>query len=240
MDGRYLKDCLSDFYLSLQPIVSFCKEVEKIEMYEVLLRSTSTNEFPKSDFLRLVYDEQANRLFLSWYKEKLTYFLSENPKIHVTLNLHPIQLSYAGTWTFLSTMKIFNQKLLIEITEHNTSVADSKVYREDILPGSLKRIQQLGFFVAFDDVGTGLNTLESVDLNIHQIEILKFSLLPFEKAEEEDKIEKAKKWASVARNKNKRFVVEGVESRNMSNQLVEANIFLQQGYLWSSKEMKIE
>ncbi|MFC4770713.1 EAL domain-containing protein [Enterococcus hermanniensis] len=240
MKNNYLKHGLSNFYLSLQPIVSFCEEAEEIEMYEVLLRSSITDEFPNIEFSQLVYDEQGNTFFLNWYAEKITNFLSTYSKIKLTFNLHPIQLSYAGTWTFLNTMKIFKKNILIEITEHNINISDSQRYYETILPESLKRIQLLGYFIAFDDVGIGLNTLESIDFNINQIEILKFSLLPFEREEITYKIQKAQKWAAIARGKNKRFIVEGVENKKLSKQLIEAKIFLQQGYLWSNKELKIK
>ena len=151
-----------DFYLLFQPIVNVetsktkvAKVNEKVDEYEVLLRSYKTDTFPSDEFHFILSHEEYYIIFMDWFSEKLEEKLNQHPEILLSVNFCLDQFQYIGSNQFLERFKSYSENILIEITEHfptrNPELLDS-------LPDILKKIKQYNYKIVIDDFTEGINT----------------------------------------------------------------------------------
>lgn len=216
------------FYLVYQPIVFVSEDLShQTQEYEVLLRSKATDRFPFLEFQELVQSGEAYDDFMHWYTDTLAEKLVECPTVHFSVNMQLDQFVYEGTSYFLTTLAPFASRIIIELTEHEPE----KLAQENIAK-CICQIRQAGFLIALDDVNTGANDIHFLAEHAKEIYRLKFSLIHFKELSDITIASLLEGWRHVAKTYKKEFVVEGIESKEVSKYLSEQGVCLQQGYLF--------
>lgn len=154
--------------------------------------------------------------------------VSKTKKI-INVNIQPQQLFYEETFNMLNKLAEHSSQLCIEITEYdtNSSIQDNSQF---FLLCMIKRLKKIGFLVALDDVGTGIHTLNNILPLLNEVDVIKFSILPFNKKTKDEGLFLASCWNKLAQAKGIEFVVEGIEDGEMEKELIECEAFLQQGF----------
>lgn len=225
---------VDELSLLFQPIVNISSDYSSETVgYEVLLRNSVTHVFPKIKFENFIQQDESNLKLLLWLRDQIVDIFKHLPNIQLHLNIHPQQLFFRSTWKFFEELSVFSSHINIELTEHVPIVnrLDDKAW--SLLVKSIKRIKELGFNVSLDDVGNGINEIFFVNNVIENIDVLKFSLLPFLKGDFEILMKHLNRWEKLAHRHNKLFVVEGVENKKIVEILIQKGINYQQGYFWS-------
>ncbi len=102
MGNETIWENTDNFYLLCQPIMQV-ESLSQQEMngYEVLLRSEKNNRFPQQEFSAMIQSESGNQQLMEWYAQELRRLCQEKPKTRFSVNIHPQQLLWQSTWTFL-------------------------------------------------------------------------------------------------------------------------------------------
>lgn len=220
------------FYLVYQPIVFVSEDLShQTQEYEVLLRSKETDRFPFETFQHLIQTGEEYDEFMYWYTETLYEKLIECPTVHFSINMQLDQFIYQKTRYFLERLSLFASRIIIELTEHEPE----KLEQENI-GNCIQQIRQAGFLIALDDVNTGTNDIHFLSSHAADIYRLKFSLLHFKELSTVTLVSLLEGWRHVAKTYKKEFVVEGIESSQVSKYLSEQGVCLQQGYLFGKGE----
>lgn len=228
------KEFVEKFYLVFQPIMKMLSETEsELYAYEVLLRSQENNCFPFEEFNHLIREENTNQILVEWYEKELKEYLLQYPHNTFDLNVHPQQLRFESTWEFLKAMQSFHHQLKIELTEYPPVFFYYIDYEKYDLNKYIKKVAELGYEIAIDDISCGQNTLDLVVENLEWISYFKFSLLSFRKLEIDITMSFLEVWLGLAQKYQLKFIVEGVESQEIMRRLYEKDVILQQGYYWS-------
>lgn len=216
------------FYLIYQPIVRFTSETKyEVNEYEVLLRSKKTDRFPVEDFQQIIHSDQLNKAFFDWYGGNLIEKIKKIKNICFSINFHPDQWRHPSTLLFLKKMTPYKEKLVIELTEHFPTGYTLKEYQTLITT-----IHRLGYPLAVDDVGTGVNSLAFLLQNVEYISRLKFSLIHFGSLNPAVLESFVHSWIQFSEEYEKEFVIEGIDCIDTSRELRQKGIVLQQGYLF--------
>lgn len=219
---------LRDLTCVLQPIIFFPQNgMQKVVSYEMLIRSKKTGRLPRKLLDLVMSDEIANELFLNWQEKELRRRLQADPNLKIGLNLAPRQLCYATTWEFLNRIKPLRRQIILEITEEPTPLESTRVTH------FLRRFESLGYVMALDDIGTGINHYEMIEhySTSKNLLALKLSLIKLNTFSEATKLWIVRKYRAYCEKKELMLVVEGVEDEHLVPILRELHC-LQQGYFW--------
>lgn len=229
--------CLSireDLYLVFQPIIRLkAKGRKEITEFEVLLRSKATGAYPGELMDQYTATEVLNKLLLTWYSEELICHCQKHPNYVFNVNIHPQQFLHPSTWDFLKEMKDYARQINIEMTERPFFMDSNRTHPINYVSTIIRKMHSLGYKVSFDDVGSGLNSLDLVARNIDQVDCLKFSLHSFRYVDKKTIDLFLIAWHHLAESHNVKIVVEGVEDAAMSEKLYDLGIDWQQGYYWA-------
>lgn len=147
-----------DLYLLFQPIVmveTSKRADEKVDEYEVLLRSFKTDTFPFDEFSTILLCPDYYTDYMNWFGIKLEERLQQNPSVVISINFDLDQFQYQATTYFLEYFSKYSDNLIIEITEHfptrNPELLDS-------FQVILNKIKQYHYKIAIDDFTEGINT----------------------------------------------------------------------------------
>ncbi|MBZ2405699.1 EAL domain-containing protein [Liquorilactobacillus hordei] len=226
--GERLLDTL---FFCLQPIIKSDEE-KVINEYEVLLRRTKDQKFPKDEFAYLTQNDKKNEQLMIWSCRKIQDFLEVNPQCTLWINLNHHQLSFKSTYVFLESLRKFKKNIKIEITEQIPESASNET-GETIK--RISKIKEMGYEIALDDVGMGMNTLAFVLANTNHIKRLKLSIVPFKTLSMESLVLLIKFWKLVANEAKVELVIEGIDSEKMRTMVHQAGVKMQQGFLWKSQ-----
>jgi EAL domain-containing protein (putative c-di-GMP-specific phosphodiesterase class I) len=209
----------------LQPIVHAADH--KIVGYEFLLRSKKNNRFPIKEFNLLTQSNENNLIFMMWLKQKLLSELKNNPTKTISFNLNPQQLGYASTQKFLKDLKAFRSQLIVEITEQISITTTQQALKQALI-----EIYKLGYSLAFDDLGSGQNTLELLLTNLIYFKRIKLSLLKFQQLDDDLLAELLNFCQMLTKKEHLELVIEGIDSAKKAEFALNHSIFLQQGFWW--------
>lgn len=209
----------------LQPIVNAAER--KIVDHEFLLRSKKNNCFPIKEFNLLTQNNENNLIFMKWLQQKLLSELKSNPTKTISFNLDPQQLCYSSTQSFLKGLKTFSSRLIIEITEQIPTTTTQQA-----LDQALIKIYKLGYSLAFDDLGSGQNTLELLLNDLIYFKRIKLSLLKFQQLDADLLAELLSFCQMLAKKEQLELVIEGIDCAKKAELALNHGIFLQQGFWW--------
>lgn len=216
----------SKLTLYAQPIYYFSVPCHPLVAYELLLRNTLDKKFPSQFFERVISDQKVHAELLEWYYKEVLSVLSKSKEM-ISINIHPQQLVFPETYSFLKNLEVYHKKILVEITEHDTnqSIQDQPVH---FLANAIQNIKGMKFSVALDDVGTGIYTVDYLNTLIKSVDVIKFSTLSINNYEEI--MTEIDFWYDFSVSNKVRLIIEGVDSYVFHNQLLKRKIFLQQGF----------
>lgn len=230
----------NDLYLVFQPIVQrLTSQNSAMTEFEVLLRSKEQGHRYPADFMDfLIASDEGNGQLLSWYSEEMVLVFEKHPTYHFSINLHPQQLFHPSTWVFLESLETWTDRIQIEVTEKPFLVSSNEAV--EAATGSqlfqrMRTINDMGFRLSFDDVGSGLNTLEMIANHVADVTTLKFSVYNFRNIAPEVLKHFIIAWRIFADTYQIRLIVEGVETKSMADYLFANGINWQQGYYWAEK-----
>lgn len=232
MSEKIEQELLSIFpqlYFDAQPIFQMKADSQKVIGYELLLRSTERNRFLLSFFQQVIKYKKLHTRLLQWYRNEIFSLLHPNEETKISLNIHPQQLSYPETFLMLADLAPYHDRILIEITEDDTepSIAcDPKSF----LMNKINQIKKMRFSVALDDVGTGIHSLTNIAPMLDKIDVIKFSPISLRVLSQKEIFFLIDFWRNIASNRKIQFIVEGVETSDIHEYLLEEEIFLQQGF----------
>lgn len=209
-----------------------------VESFELLLRSEEVlgNIFPKDKYVLCLSDEDTHREYLTWLAAEVISILGRHPETIFSLNLDHQELEYAATFEMLQQLQPYNQQLTIEITEV-APVQRTNGYFNTINRAAFKKINELGFKIAIDDVGQGINSFGNLLKVKDFIKRIKFSTLHFNRDISKESLEAYISFMdSIATELHKEFVVEGIEDEDFANWLTENTAGFHQGYFYSMPE----
>lgn len=223
------------FQLFIQPKLDVLQG--NIVEYEVLLRDDSeVPRFPLSELEAVLADEDLYYVFTEWFCHAFFEVLNKYPNDRFAINIAPQQLFYMETVHLLDKLRSESHRITIEITEDIFDVPAHKRHlnandKDAFILNKIKVIHGLGYHIAMDDVGCGLNSLERVMSYLPYITEIKFSLLHFKDINLEDLLLFIKAWANFSQKNNLDFVVEGIETKETMAILENHGVSIFQGYL---------
>lgn len=228
----------NDLYLVFQPIVRrLSPQKHEMTEFEVLLRTKRSHQYP-GDFMDfLISAEERNGYLMDWYSEEMIRIFKKHAFYRFSINLHPQQLLHQSTWVFLESLSEWTDRIQIEVTEKPflTSAEEDETEAGLSLCECMQVINHMGYRLSFDDVGSGLNTLEMITKNIADVSTLKFSVYNFRHIAPDVLKQFIIAWRIFADTYQIRLVVEGVETQGMADYLFANGIEWQQGYYWADK-----
>ncbi|MCI1698963.1 EAL domain-containing protein [Liquorilactobacillus nagelii] len=210
----------------LQPIIN----AENLEIcdYEFLLRSKNNNSFPLKEFTLLTKNNESNLIFMAWLKKKLLVELRKTPTKTISINLDPQQLLYPSTKKFLQELASYQSQLIIEITEQIPLITEQNFVLDKFLP----QLYKFGYKLAFDDLGSGQNTLELLLNDLIYFKRIKLSLLKFQQLDADLLAELLNFCQMLAKKEHLELVIEGIDCARKAELALNHGIFLQQGFWW--------
>lgn len=227
---------MEDLQFHFQPKVDV--QNKRLMGYEVLLRNNEQNPYyPAVKMAKVIHDRKEHSLFLKWFQEELMRLVVLCPTIQFSINFAPKQLFYPETHAFFTEMQPYAKQLTIEITEDaplftaSNDTINSLTIDQNFLT-IFASIKEKGYCIALDDVGSGRNSLEEVLKYTPYLDQIKFSMVNCSKK----KLNEATlqlflhAWQRLSEDYQLDFIIEGVENQEMSDELKEQGIFLQQGY----------
>lgn len=154
------------FQLYIQPKLDILQG--NIVEYEILLRDDSeVPRFPLSELEAVLADEELYLTFCEWFSDAFFDVLKKYPNDRFAINIAPQQLFYMETLHMLDKLRSESHRITIEMTEDIFDVPAHKRHlnaddKDAFILNKIKIIHGLGYHVAIDDVGCGLNSLERV------------------------------------------------------------------------------
>lgn len=231
-----------EFYYAVQPIWNV--RDQRIEGFEALIRwqRADGTVLPPLQFVNL-FDHVTRApnyaaLNNAMRKDVLAK-LSDFPEAYVGFNYKLEKLAYVGASKELidiygSTKDFPGRVIMIELSER----ALSERYDLKVLQTELKALSENGFIIALDDFG-----IESSNLNRLQelpIDVVKLDKTVIDNLIISEKVRSIVSGiAMIIRSLNMKVLVEGVETTQQADELMDYHIITQQGYLYA-KSMRPE
>jgi EAL domain-containing protein (putative c-di-GMP-specific phosphodiesterase class I)/CheY-like chemotaxis protein len=216
---------LERLWMAFQPIVN--PATQRISAYEALVR-TSEPTLPHPDVLfsvaeRLDRVHDVGRAI----RQKVARTLAESPiDTDIFINLHPADLLDETLFATDSPLAPFAPRVVLEITERVAFERASDV------PDRIRRLRQLGFRIAIDDLGAGYAGLSYFALLSPDVVKLDMSLVR-DMQESAIKQKLIGSMTALCRELGMRVVAEGVETAAERNTLMNLGADLLQGYLYA-------
>jgi len=226
-----ITDAIENFYFVGQPI-RHLKNEQMVE-FELLLRNNIVLGFPKDEYAWMTKSEKSHAKFLKYIVEDVCRILDSNPGMYFSLNLDQQEIEYETTFQIMEQISLKNRsRLILEITEIPTLRRYGQ-YGETINVSAFKRLKELGYRLALDDLTTGNNSLGNLEIIIQYLDRLKISYRHLEKMMTPDEIVlQIHLLQSIVGRHEMDLVVEGVETKSVSDNLETLGVTLQQGYLF--------
>lgn len=199
-----------------------------VKDYEILLRHRGGRPLETHEITALTGNRRTRHELREWLLANLAILAQTRPEIMVNVNLDPWQFKYQDVWQYLTALRRTISNVSIEITERNNFQAEDT----EQFASLLARIQDHGFRISLDDVGSGYNSLQTVINNSPYLDRIKFSLLIFQNRDHLNMLHFAHAWYELASSRELELVVERMEDRLTAQQLVKRGCTLQQGFLW--------
>lgn len=145
-----------DLYLVFQPIV-VCKKLSTVlSEYEVLLRSTDKNTFPRKLFNEILRCEQKYNTYIQWFTRELERKLTDHEEVKFSINIDIDQFQFLSTIEFLKYFSKYSKRLIVEVTEHTPK---NKPELMDCYKEILIEIKKHHFKIAIDDFTEEFNSI---------------------------------------------------------------------------------
>ncbi|KRN74952.1 hypothetical protein IV73_GL000707 [Weissella kandleri] len=224
---------MNDFYFVAQKIVNLEVDGSSSE-YELLLRSHQAPGFPQKQYLEMISNESAHKDYMEIVLQVLPQILKSNSDDIFSFNLDQQELEYEATFEMLEMLAQIepniHARLWIEITELPAQHR-SNPYASGLNVEAFARLQEMGYQVAFDDVGQGNNSLGNMFLITQYIKRIKWSLVHVRKVLNKESLKLNLELLSIiAQNRHLDLVVEGIENQDTVDCLLKNQVCLQQGY----------
>ena len=231
-----------EFYYTVQPIWDV--EARRIEGFEALIRWQKADGTVLSPLQFVnVFDEVTREpafaaLNTAMRKDVLAK-LSDFPEAYVSFNYTLERLSYVGASDELmgvyEVAKDFpGRVIMIELSE----MALSQRGNNNVLRTELKALGENGYLIALDDFG-----IESSNLNRLQelpIQVVKLDKTLIDDLTTSERVRSIVRGiGSIVRSLNMKVIVEGVETTQQAEVLMDHNLYVHQGYL-HAKPMRPE
>jgi len=158
--------------------------------------------------------------------------LEAYPDINISFNLDHQELEYDETYVRLRKLLKFKSRITIEITE-TLPISRKTDYFSDINILAFKKLKSMGFKIALDDVGQGINSLGNMLRLLDIVDRVKFSTLNFRYIGYLNVQVFLSMIAKITSKAGKELVVEGIEEAQFSSWVGENITQLQQGFLYS-------
>lgn len=214
-----------------QPIFSVDKNMNaQVNTYEMLIRNAE-DRFPGMDFLNSLSTDAGNNRWLKASRKSLNDFLAQHPDRRVYINIEPCQMNLAPTWDFLEeTYHTYGDQVAIEITERRKDVHDI-----DYLDNEIKRLKDIGYNIAIDDVCAGSNSYSFIVRQLDEIKRIKLSLLLFRHEDQQTRRSFVEAWLKFAAAHHLDFVIEGISDQEIAKEFAGRPGILQQGFYWAKE-----
>ncbi|EUJ33815.1 diguanylate phosphodiesterase [Listeria floridensis FSL S10-1187] len=206
---------------------------EKILMHELVIEEMqdSENSIQKDDDSMQDFFEDNYSEFINWMQKELLKILTNQVYTKVAINIRSSQFFYAETMKMFEKLRIFNDRVIIEVTEDLVQLPAEKSHftpteLDAFLFGKIRTLQAFGYDVMLDDVGCGINSLERTVYYLPLLKGFKISLDAFELPVFDAFIAA---WKSFADQHKKMMVLENVRDELDSAVLKKMGINLQQG-----------
>lgn len=221
-----------------QPIVEVDAQGKRVNTiaHEILLRDAETDCFPLNFFQEQLQSNEKILPLYTCYAEGITQYFKENPTHHLNVNINPNQFFLQATYEHFKKLELFSDQITFELTESPYVEGMSSIdYIADLL-SVITHIKEMGFHVALDDVGTGENTLQLAEKLSTEIEVLKFTTVPFHIRRANQGNHLLRSWRVFANKKRLPLIIEGIETSEQAQVFAELGYTLQQGYYWNEQE----
>jgi FOG: EAL domain len=210
----------------------------EVNSYELLLRvqGGKGNYFPKNEYISCVVDPKLHKQYIKWLENYLIRLMSNTEDMVFSLNLDHQELEYSETIDLLEKYSNYKKRLMIEVTEV-APINREGGYFSSINISAIQKIHNLGFRIALDDIGEGINSIGALYAIEDYVDRVKFSTLNFRKVLDDKQLKDLIILLSHSlKISGKEFVVEGVDDIIFSDWLQQEVKCLQQGYLFSIPE----
>jgi EAL domain-containing protein (putative c-di-GMP-specific phosphodiesterase class I)/ActR/RegA family two-component response regulator len=223
IDAR-LTRALAGLWMAFQPIVRY--RSKEIHAYEALMRTTD-RALPSPPAILEAAERLSRHHDVGRAVRKLVAAAIANvPEVRCFVNLHVRDLLDESLFEPDAALHLQAKRVVLELTER----AALEVVKD--LPARVARLRQLGYRIAVDDLGAGYSGLTS----LAQLEpdIVKVDMSLVRDVHREPKKQKlVSAIASLCRDLGTELVVEGVETVEERDQLLELGCELFQGYLFA-------
>ena len=215
-------------YNIFQPILSVDQAMNaEIDTYEMLIRNNN-GEFPGINFLHSLTTQEGNDAWIKASRKSLKNALNEQQNRKIYINLEPCQMKFESIWQFLEEIReAYHDHVAIEITERRETI-----HSLDYLDREIKRLKEMGFELAIDDVCAGSNSYAFIKRQLKVVSRIKLSLLLFKNEDYELMISFVDAWLAFAKKHHLTFVIEGISNRQLAKKFAGNPVILQQGFYW--------
>lgn len=228
-----------NYRLIAQPVYDI--KHKKIVMHELVIgkKEGKKGSFTKIDDEMAVFFEENYPSFINWLQKELMKIVAKKIYPKISINIRSSQFFRLETMKMFEKLRIYNEQIVIEITENLVQLPESKSHftpaeLDAFLYGKIRSLQAFGYEVMLDDVGCGINSLERLMYYLPLISGFKISLEKFELSILEAFIAA---WKKIADKHQKVMVLEYVKNKKDSSILEGMNLILQQGQ-WLDKLIK--
>jgi EAL domain-containing protein (putative c-di-GMP-specific phosphodiesterase class I) len=199
---------MTSWHNVFQPIYKVDKNLNKKAAYYEMLLHNEDDAFPEKEFLDSIANEQDGQRWINFETASLKELFRLHPGIGVHLNIDPVQFAYPSVWTFLQKCHdLYGNHVVIEVTERQSQVGN----RDDCyFNQAFKKIHNIGFKIALDDVGSGGHSLAFVRRHLEAINCIKLSMLIFRGMDSKTAALFTNAWASFAQEYHLNLVLEAV------------------------------
>jgi EAL domain-containing protein (putative c-di-GMP-specific phosphodiesterase class I)/CheY-like chemotaxis protein len=222
LENRF-SSALEEMWMAYQPIVSWSQR--RVYAYEALLRSRAPHGNPG---MMLSAAETLGRLHDLGREIRFSVAdtAAEAADIKLFVNLHTLDLNDEALVSAEEPLSRFAHNVVLEITER------ASLDHISALPVRLRRLRDMGYQIALDDLGSGYAGLTS--LAQLQPEVVKLDMsLVRDIDKDATKRKLVGTMVALARDMGMAVVVEGVETIGERDALVELGCDLFQGYLFA-------
>lgn len=223
-------------YNIFPPILSVDQAMNaEIDTYEMLIRNNN-GEFPGINFLHSLTTQEGNDAWIKASRKSLKNALNEQQNRKIYINLEPCQMKFESIWQFLEEIReAYHDHVAIEITERRETI-----HSLDYLNREIKRLKEMGFELAIDDVCAGSNSYAFIKRQLKVISRIKLSLLLFKDEDYELMISFVNAWLAFAKKHHLTFVIEGISNRQLAKKFAGNPVILQQGFYWGKGTVYFE
>ncbi|MCK5831347.1 MAG: EAL domain-containing protein [Methylococcales bacterium] len=227
----------NELFLMLQPKVSISKK--QIVGYEALIRWDHPTKglIPPNDFIPIA--EKSGIYFdIDMYVFRKTLDIIEKyPQI-----THPISVNISVNSlhhiNFVDELKNIMLETKIDIHRIELEVTEHAIVRSEMAIKHLKALRKMGFVLCLDDFGSGYSSLcylLKLPLDVIKIDSTFVNSI----TDNPDALAVLKGMLQICQDLNKKVVVEGVETQQQIDLLIQLNIDVIQGFFYY-KPMRID